>query len=570
MKRFTSEERNVQIVISLLKENNIKKVIASPGNKNVSLVVSMQHDPFFEIYSSVDERSAAYMACGLAAESGETVVLSCTGATASRNYLPGLTEAYYRKLPVMAITSGPSVSMIGVNLSQVMDRTIVSKDAVIFSTLLRNVKDSNDEWDCVRKMNEAIHALKKNGGGPVHINLETLGSPFFDVKDVPHVRSVSYYRTYDSFPEIEGRSVCISVGSHLKWSDELTNLVDRFCTKFHGVVAVNHSSNYKGQFQWAKSLMTSQEYYPHSHGFDLEIYIGGIEVPSVKANKTWRVNEDGEMRDLMKRTSAVFQMREEDFFKHYVKEYEAIERHDLIKVLDEEYDMALSKMPLLPFSNIWIASQLHDKLPENCVLHLGILNSFRSWNYFKVPNSVNTYCNVGGYGIDGGISTLLGASLANPERLYYGVFGDLAFFYDMNVLGNRHFGNNVRLLIINNGMGGEFKNYSHPSSFLKEQADDYVAAAGHFGSKSRTLLKHYAEDLGYQYLSAENKEEFEMCYKNFFNPKCSSSIVFEVFINQEDDSNALRLMKDIVSETSFKMKKQLKDYLRSTAIEILK
>ncbi len=570
MKRFTSEERNVQIVISLLKENNIKKVIASPGNKNVSLVVSMQHDPFFELFSSVDERSAAYMACGLAAESGEPVVLSCTGATASRNYLPGLTEACYRKLPVMAITSGPSVSMIGINLSQVMDRTIVSKDAVVFSTLLRNVKDANDEWDCVRKMNEAIHALKKNGGGPVHVNLETLGSPFFDVKDVPHVRNVSLYRTYDEFPEIKGKNVCVSVGSHLQWSDELTNLVDRFCTKYHGVVAVNHSSNYKGQFQWAKSLMTSQEYYPHSHGFDLEVYIGGIEVPSVKASKTWRVNEDGEMRDLMRRTSAVFQMREEDFFKHYVREDESIERHDLIKALDEEYDMALSKMPLLPFSNIWIASKLHDKLPDNCVLHLGILNSFRSWNYFKVHNSINTYCNVGGYGIDGGISTLLGASLANPERLYFGVFGDLAFFYDMNVLGNRHFGKNVRLLIVNNGMGGEFKNYSHPSSFLKEQADDYVAAAGHFGFKSRTLLKHYAEDLGYQYLSAENKDEFEMRYKKFLTKECSSSIVFEVFINQEDDSNALRLIKDIVSETSFKMKKQFKDYLRSTAIEILK
>ena len=49
-------------------------------------------DSWFEMYSSVDERSAAYMACGMAAESGEVVVLSCTGATASRNYVSGLTE----------------------------------------------------------------------------------------------------------------------------------------------------------------------------------------------------------------------------------------------------------------------------------------------------------------------------------------------------------------------------------------------------------------------------------------------------------------------------------------------
>ena len=83
----------------------------------------MQNDSFFEMYSAADERSAAYIACGLAAESGEPVVLSCTGATASRNYMPGLTEAFYRKLPLIAITSSKSSSMIAQLVAQVTDRT---------------------------------------------------------------------------------------------------------------------------------------------------------------------------------------------------------------------------------------------------------------------------------------------------------------------------------------------------------------------------------------------------------------------------------------------------------------
>ena len=103
MNFYNTAERNVQIVLSLLKENGIRKVIASPGATNESLVASMQNDPYFEMYSCVDERSAAYMACGLAVESREIVVLSCTGATSSRNYLPGLTEAYYRHIPILAI-----------------------------------------------------------------------------------------------------------------------------------------------------------------------------------------------------------------------------------------------------------------------------------------------------------------------------------------------------------------------------------------------------------------------------------------------------------------------------------
>ena len=65
--KYYSSERNVQILLALLKRNGIKKVIVSPGGTNICFVGSIQNDPFFEIYSSVDERSAAYMACGLAA-----------------------------------------------------------------------------------------------------------------------------------------------------------------------------------------------------------------------------------------------------------------------------------------------------------------------------------------------------------------------------------------------------------------------------------------------------------------------------------------------------------------------
>ena len=122
IEKYYTDERNVQIVISLLKAHGIKKVVASPGATNITFVGSIQHDPWFEIYSSVDERSAAYIACGLSEESGEPVVLSCTGATASRNYYSGLTEAYYRKLPIIALTSHQGNQRIGHLIAQNIDR----------------------------------------------------------------------------------------------------------------------------------------------------------------------------------------------------------------------------------------------------------------------------------------------------------------------------------------------------------------------------------------------------------------------------------------------------------------
>ena len=71
-----TNERNVQIVIALLKAHGIHRVIASPGTTNMTFVVSIENDPWFQIWSSVDERSAAYLACGMAAETGEPVAIS--------------------------------------------------------------------------------------------------------------------------------------------------------------------------------------------------------------------------------------------------------------------------------------------------------------------------------------------------------------------------------------------------------------------------------------------------------------------------------------------------------------
>jgi len=187
---------------------------------------------------------------------------------------------------------------------------------------------------------------------------------------------------------------------------------------------------------------------------------------------------------------------------------------------------------------------------------MGILNSMRSWNLFPLPDGVSARCNVGGYGIDGGISTLIGASLVNPQKLYIGVFGDLAFFYDLNVLGNRHVGNNVRILLVNNGMGAEFRNYKHPCYPYGPDAEKFMAAAGHYGNKSPQLVKHYAQDLGYEYLTASNKETFLSEMKKFINPQIGDNpIVFEVFTDRQDESDALESILNLVSEPENKAKK---------------
>jgi 2-succinyl-5-enolpyruvyl-6-hydroxy-3-cyclohexene-1-carboxylate synthase len=542
-----TNERNVQIVLSLLKAHGIKKVIASPGTTNIPLVASMQQDPFFEIYSSVDERSAAYMACGLAAETGETVVISCTGATASRNYMPGLTEAYYRKLPVLAITSGQSLANVGHHMEQVIDRSVIPNDVAKLSVNIPAVKDKEDEWNCMIKANKAILELRHKGLGPVHINLPTTYSRDFTVKELPPVRIIKRISDTDIFPKLSHEKIGIFVGSHIKWSPEQTKAVDGFCATNNAAVLCDHTSNYTGNYKVLIPLIEAQnQALFNKNSLDLLIHIGEVSSTGYSnAKEVWRVSEDGEIRDTIKKLTFVFEMTEEKFFSHYMQEPKK-STNEIYPFLSNEYKILHNKIPEIPFSNIWIAKQMAQELPKDSVLHLAIRNSLRAWNFFEIPDSILAYSNVGGFGIDGCVSSLLGSSLADKNKLFFGIIGDLAFFYDLNSLGNHHLTNNLRILLINNGKGQEFRNYISMGAMFGNEADNYISAGGHFGNKSHQLVKHYAEDLGFEYLTATNKETFAKVYKRFLDHKMTSKpMLLEVFTDTNEENEALKIISSL-------------------------
>lgn len=562
-----TDERNVQIVIALLKAHGIHRIIASPGTTNMTFVVSVENDPWFQIWSSVDERSAAYLACGMAAETGEPVVISCTGATASRNYMPGLTEAYYRKLPVLAITSTRGNHKIGHLIDQQIDRRNIPNDIAMESVTVPMVKDKEDERFCEIEVNKAILALKLNGGGPAHINLYTKYSQNFSVKEIPHVNAIFRHTVFDKeLPQIpqDGRIV-VFVGSHANFSERLTEAVDKFCATHNAVVLCDHTSGYRGKYELHYQIVCGQKQWasPISKA-NLCIHIGEVSGNqfNVHATHTWRISPDGALRDTFGNLRRVFMMPEEVFFEKYSKEGAC--HTELLEAMNEEVKNMYEKMPELPFSNIWMAQHMVNKLPAGCELHLGIYHSLRSWDFFKLPAGIQAKCNVGGFGIDGGVSTMMGASFSNPEKLFIGIFGDLAFFYDMNVVGNRHVGSNVRLLLINNGKGNEFRNYNHPCYFLGDEADRFIAAAGHYGNMSRKLVKNYATDLGYEYLAADNKEDFLKAIDRFLTcDKTDHPILFEVFTETESESNALEQTLNIISDPKQAIKHTIKDIAKN-------
>lgn len=574
---YYTSEQNILLLIALLKKYNIRKVVASPGATNVTFVSSIQQDSFFEMYSCVDERSAGYMAVGLCEESSEPVLLSCTGATASRNYLPALTEAYYRKLPLIACTSAQDFHNIGHLIAQVINRNNPPSDVVLKSVNISSINNESDRWFAEIKLNDVLEELFRRGGGPIHINLETKYSLDYSVKELPKVRKISRITNLTKdLPQLPQGKIGVFVGSHKKWTSEESWALENFAISNNAIVFVDHTSNYHGKNALNYSIKGSQEVHHNEPSFDVIIHIGEVSgdyytMRLMKNTKqVWRVNPDGEMRDTFKKLSFVFEMTEQEFFERYSSNTDLssqnLPANSFYEECMAEKNRLLSLIPDLPFSNIYIAQVLADKIPQNSVLHLGILNSLRAWNLFDLPKSVNVFSNVGGFGIDGCLSSMIGTSLVNKDRLYFGVFGDLATFYDLNVLANRHLGSNLRIMLINNGLGQEFKNYNHPGARFKEKTDDFIAAKGHNGKQSPLLMKHFTEDLGFEYLSVSNKEEFSIAYPKFLNNRIGDKpLFFEVFTNSEEENEALYLIKHIEQPTDKeKITNTIKQTLKNT------
>lgn len=553
MSRDYTDEKNVLILLAVLKQHGVRKIIASPGTTNATFVRSVQIDQYFDVYSAVDERSAAYMACGLSAESGEVVVLSCTGATASRNYLPGLTEAYYRKLPVLAITSTRDKSRYGHLEDQVIDRTVLPKDVANFQVHLPNVKDADDEWECRIKSSTAVLELSRNGGGPVHINLTTSYNRSYSTGSLPTIPKIDRVVAFDTMPSIPEGRLGIFIGSHQLLTPEETKVIDDFCEENNAAVFCDHTSGYRGKYgvRYLLPLMQIEVDYTELLP-EILIHIGevsGFYHPFMGVPKeVWRVSADGEIRDTFKKLRYIFEIKEFYFFKNYITDKKINTTYftawqDVINDLE-------GRLPEIPLSNLWIAKSSSTHLPKGANIHFGILNSLSSWNYFKICPTISCNSNVGGYGIDGCVSSLLGAALCDPEKLYFGFVGDLAFFYDMNSIGNRHLPTNLRLLIVNNGKGVEFKIKNNPATQFGEEIDEFIAAAGHFGNKSKSLLKDYAINLGFKYFCASTKEEFTKYMGEFFDDETRSQpLIFEVFTTDEEEDVAQKKFKSI--EKSF-------------------
>jgi len=535
----------VHYLIAMLKAYGIRHVVSSPGTQNAGFNLFIQNDKFFKIYSVVDERSAAYVATGIAFETGEPVVITCTEATASRNYLSALTEAYYRNLPIIACTFfNDALNKFAIS-PQYSDRSVSQNDIKALSVELPQINSQTDKQKCLTYLNASMSTAKYKNK-PVHINCPAL----LKIKDINEISTLPfdlwttkiYTEDFDEVKaELANKKVAIFIGSHNKFDMETQTAISDFAICYDVPVLCDHTSNYHG----SNKILLSQATRSLTEELNPELIIDlGSVTGDYTSNKVlrgarlWRVCQDvGFQARHNIITEKIFNCSERYFFNLLLKiEKQRTSYYDNVKSKIDEF-----LIPVLPFSTPFIAQHLTTNLPSNSSLHLGILNSTRCANYFYIDETIDTVSNLGGFGIDGALSTLVGQSFVNPNKKYFGLVGDLAFFYDMNILGNRHISKNLRILLVNNNKGTEFHvGYIGQIENKEDRLDEVVAASGHYVNGA----KDWAKSCGFEYIQAKTKEEYLLQIKDFCLKDYDKPVLFECFTTSENEEIGLKLLKN--------------------------
>lgn len=533
--------RTFQLIIPMLKEFNIRHIVISPGSRMREFVLAVEEDPFFTTYDVTDERSASYFALGLSQQLNEPVVITCTSSTATTNYVPGVTEAFFQNVPIIVLTGDRDPYMLGCQEDQMINQVGMYDRIVRKSVTLPIVRTQADEWYCERLLNEALLELNHHKMGPVHINVPVPAVIFWNddkpIIEYPKVKRIRRYEISEKY-QVElskkvkelasAKKILVLAGQNVRNFD--VKLLEVFFSKYNCTVHAEHMGNIESSCKL--NLAACSEVIPEDK-FDefvpdiLISFHGTIAITRnlkeglrTKKCQHWLIDEAGDVIDAYKNLTDIFECTPEEFFSFF--------NNNAPKGINnnkEYYNKWLTASKgnidfTIPFSNVYAVGNFIKKMPDNSNLHLSILNSIRISQYYQLPKGTKVYANVGTDGIDGCLSSFFGQAASSSCENFI-IVGDLSFFYDMSSLRIKHNKANCHILLINNHGGNEF--YQQPIMPTTPQG---------LGASHHNNAKAWAESVGFNYLSASSSEEFDKNVSKFVNSNNKQPVLFEIFTDQ--------------------------------------
>ncbi|HEX7738306.1 MAG TPA: 2-succinyl-5-enolpyruvyl-6-hydroxy-3-cyclohexene-1-carboxylic-acid synthase, partial [Marmoricola sp.] len=145
-------------LVAELVDRGVRHVVIAPGSRNAPLSLALVARDDVEVHTRIDERSAGFLALGIAKTSHDPVAVVTTSGTAAANLHPAVLEAAHAGLTLVPVTADRPASLRGTGANQTTDQVQLFGSAASFADL--------DEPD-----DEALSAAWLDGG-PIHLNVQ--------------------------------------------------------------------------------------------------------------------------------------------------------------------------------------------------------------------------------------------------------------------------------------------------------------------------------------------------------------------------------------------------------------
>jgi len=525
-----SNKKVVQRLIEIFSQKGIYQVVVSPGSRNAPLIKTFAGKGGFQLYSVPDERTAGFIALGMAMKTRRPVILSCTSGSALLHYGPAIVEAYYQNIPLVILSADRPVHFIDQGHGQSIRQDNVFQN-YIKAFLSIDESSVSEPWYFDSKINEVLSWTTGEGEGPVHINLH-LDEPLYEFEEartVP-VRMIRFPVLEKSImPDTLTRlqniwrnsdRIMIIVGQHPP-RHLLNSWLDHMATGKKVVILTEHTSNVSGGFFKINHIdrcifpLSRQEW--EAYKPDLLITFGK-EIVSKKIKKLllqskgfdhWHVGKNADPRDTFGALTEVIRMPPHRFLEAICAfEKKAPEYQDLWESrAGEAHKLHAQFMSQATWSDLKAWDDLVHRLPGSLILHLGNSASIRYSLLFDLPASTEYYSNRGVSGIDGCVSTALGFALQEKEKSVWLICGDITFLYDRNAFWQTPMPENFKIIVINNGGGGIFRFIEGP---LHSGVSDPYLETPH----TESVLTSISNPDIHKF-SAHNSNELQEIFPNF-------------------------------------------------------
>ncbi len=151
-------------VVGHLVERGIREIVLAPGSRNAPLAFAAYDAAeagLLRLHTRVDERSAAFVALGLT-KVGSGAAVICTSGTAVANLHPALLEATHAGIAMVAVTADRPARLRGTSANQTTDQV------GIFGPLVRTVDVAGGTYP---ELQTRLGGPGAPGGMPIHLNV---------------------------------------------------------------------------------------------------------------------------------------------------------------------------------------------------------------------------------------------------------------------------------------------------------------------------------------------------------------------------------------------------------------